>query len=58
MMSKSHITATLVTIDQQMIFYANIVLKLYEIMALQSLVYQARKLDFNKRHERITVMVD
>jgi len=28
MMSKSHITATLGTIDQQMIFYANIVLKL------------------------------
>jgi len=40
-MSKSRITATLVTIDQQMIFYANIVLKLYEIMALQTLLYQA-----------------
>lgn len=33
MMSKSHITATLVTVDQQMIFYTNITLELYEIMA-------------------------
>jgi len=40
MVSKSHITATLVTIDQQIIFYANTVLKLYEIMASQSLLYQ------------------
>jgi len=58
MMSKSHITATLITIDQQMIFCANIVLKLYEIMALQSLLHQAFELEFNKQHERITVMVD
>lgn len=57
-MSKSRITATLVTTDQQMMFYANIVLKLYEIMALQTLLHQAWELDFNKWHERITVMVD
>jgi len=45
-MPKSHITATLVTIDQQMIIYVNNVLKLYEIMALHSYI----------KHESLTLI--
>ena len=56
-MSKFHITATLVTVDQQTIYYINIMSKLYKIIPLPTLLFECQSWTLIKQHER-TVMVD